>query len=161
MQDSPDPTMWEFERMSEKCERSVRQMSVTIFLLEHFMSALEMETKPDVHPKIFAYLKRVHIVYNKFATDYLNINRATLSFSETNLKENIECVVDELKYLVVNIKTGINLYPKLRTNPKPNDTVHKFAPRFNCHLQEWYVHLKYWVSKMSDEEKEMYNLSQS
>jgi len=160
-QHSPNPELWDFELISDKHKRSMRHMSVTILLLEHFMDALEMETKHHVYPKILGYLKRVHIVFNKFAEDYLQMHRQDLQFSDDNVKENIKCVVEELKFLASNIKSGVNIFPKLRADPKANDIIHKFASRFTMRIQEWFVHLNYWISKMSAEEKHMYNLSQS
>ena len=70
-------------------------------------------------------------------------------------------VIEELKLLASNIKSGVNIYPKLCCDPKANDIIHKFASRFNMCIQAWFVKLNYWISKMSQEEKEMYNLSQS
>ena len=133
-------------------------MSVTIFLLQHFMDTLEMEAKHHLYPKIFSYLTRAHL---KFAEDYLHVNRDELQFSDDNVKESIQCVIEELKLLANNIKSGVNIYPKLCCDPKANDIIHKFASRFNMHIQAWFVKLNYWISKMSQEEKEMYNLSQS
>ena len=159
-QESPNPELWEFELMSDKRKRSMRHMSVTILLLEHFMDALDMETKHHLYPKIFGYLQRVHIVYNQFATDYLHMKRDELQFSE-DVKQNIKCVVEELSFLAGSIKSGVNIFPKLCNDPKANDIVHKFASRFSMRIQDWYVKLNYWISKMSDEEKELYNLSQS
>ena len=125
------------------------------------MDALEMETKQHLYPKIFGYLKRVHIIYNKFATDYLQMHHDELQFSDDNVKQNIKCVVEELRFLASNIKSGVNIFPKLRKDPKANDIIHKFASKFTMPIQDWYVKLNNWMSKMSDEEKEMYNLSQS
>ena len=122
--------------MSDKRNRSMQHMSVTILLLEHFMEALEMETKHHLYPKIFGYLKRVHIVYNKFATNYLQMQRDELQFSDDNIKQNIKCVVKELRFLAGNIKSGVNIFPKLRNDPKANDTVHKFASRFTMRIQD-------------------------
>lgn len=146
--------------MSEKRKRSMRHMSVTIFLLEHFMCALEMEKKHHIYPKIFGYLTRVNIVFTKFANDYLLMKREELQYSDENVKENIKCVVGELKFLASHIKSGVNIFPKLRSDPKPHDILHKMASKFTMRIQDWYVKLNYWFSKMSDEEKEMYTLSQ-
>ena len=93
--------------------------------------------------------------------DYLHVNRAELQLTDDNVKESIQCIVEELKLLASNIKSGVNIYPKLRGDPKANDIIHKFASRFNLRIQNWFVKLNYWISKMSQEEKEMYNLSQS
>ena len=136
-------------------------MSVTIFLLQHFMDALEMEMKHDLYPKIFGYLTHVHLVFRKFAEDYLLVNHDELQFSDDNVKDSIQCVIEELKLLASNIKSSVNIYAKLHCDPKANDIIHKFASRFNMHIQAWFVKLNYWISKMSQEEKEMYNLSQS
>ena len=100
-------------------------------------------------------------MFKKFVEDYLHINRAELQLSDDNVKESIQCVVEELKLLASNIKSGVNIYPKLRCDPKANDIIHKFASRFNMCIQAWFVKFNYWISKMSQEEKEMYNLSQS
>ena len=143
--------------MSDKCKRSMWHMSVTMFLLQHFMDALEMETKHHLYPKILGYLSRSH----QFVEDYLHINHAELQLSDDNVKESTQCIVEELKLLASNIKSGVNIYPKLRCDPKANDIIHKFASRFNMRIQAWFVKLNYWISKMSQEEKEMYNLSQS
>ena len=146
--------------MSDKCKRSMWHMSVTIFLLQHFMDTLEMEMKHHLYPKILGYLTHAHLVFTKFAEDYLHINRAELQLSDNNVKESIQCVIEELKLLASNIKSGVNIYPKLCCDPKANDIIHKFASRFNLCIQNWFVKLNYWISKMSQEEKEMYNLSQ-
>ena len=139
----------------------MQHMSVTILLHEHCMDVLEMETKQHLYPKIFGYLKRVHILYNKFAADYLQIHGDELQFSEDNVNQNIKSVVEELRFLASNINSGVNIFQKVRKDPKANDIIHKFASHFTMRIQDWYVKLNYWVSKMSDEEKEMYNLSQS
>ena len=102
-------------------------MSVTIFLLQHFMDTLEMETKNHLYPKILGYLTRAHLVFKKFAGDYLHVNRAELQLSDDNVKESIQCVVEELKLLASNIKSGVNIYPKLRCDPKANDIIHKMS----------------------------------
>ena len=82
--------------MSDKRKRSMQHMSVTNFLLQHFMDALEMEMKHHLYSKIFGYLTRAHFVFKKFAEDYLQINRAELQFSDDNVKESIQCVIEEL-----------------------------------------------------------------
>ena len=127
IQDSQNPELWDFELMCEKRTRSMWHMSVTISLLEHFMDALEMETKQHLYPKIFGYLKRVHIIYNKFATDYLQMHHDELQFSDDNVKQNIKCVVEELTFLASNIKSSVNIFPKVCKDPKVNDIIHKFA----------------------------------
>ena len=73
----------------------------------------------------------------------------------------IKCIIDELIYLASNIKSSVNIFPKLHGDPKANDIIHKFASRFTMRLQASFVKLNYWISKMSDEEKAMYNLSHS
>ena len=83
MQDSPNPELWDFELMSDKRKRSMKHMSVTIFLLQHFMDALEMETKHFLYPKIFGYLTRAHLVFKKFAEDYLQLIMLSYSFLMT------------------------------------------------------------------------------
>ena len=118
-----------------------------------------MGTKHNLYPKIFDYLTRAHLVFKKFAEDYLHVNRDELQFSDDNVKESIQCIVEELKLLASNIKSSVNIYPKLHCDPKANDIIHKFASRFNMCIQAWFVKLNYWISKMSQEEKEMYNLS--
>ena len=118
-------------------------MSVTILLLQHFMDTLEMETKQHSYPKIFVYLTRTHLVFKKFVEDYLHINCAELQFSDENVKESIQCVIEELKLLASNIKSSVNIYPKLRYEPKANDIIHKFASRFNMHIQALFVKLNY------------------
>ena len=147
--------------MSDKHKRSMWHMLVTIFLLQHFMDALEMEMKHHLYPKILGYLSCSHLVFKKFAEDYLHVNCAELQLSDDNVKESIQCIIEELKLLASNIKSGVNIYPKLRCDPKANDIIHKFASRFNMCIQAWFVKLNYWISKMSQEEKEMYNLSQA
>ena len=125
------------------------------------MDALEMETKHHLYPKILGYLTCAHLVFKKFAEDYLHVNCAELQLSDDNVKESIPCIIEELKLLASNIESGVNIYPKLDHDPKANDIIHKFVSRFNLHIQNWFVKLNYWISKMSQEEKEMYNLSQS
>ena len=100
-------------------------------------------------------------MFKKFAEDYLHVNRAELQLSDDNVKESIQCVIEELKLLASNIKSGVNICPKLCCDPKANDIIHEFASKFNLRIQTWFVKLNYWISKMSPEEKEMYNLSQS
>ena len=139
----------------------MQHMSLTNFLLQHFMDVLEMEIKHLLYPKILGYLTCARIVFKKFAEDYLHVNCAELQFSDDNVKESIQCIIEELKLLASNIKSGVNIYPKLHCDPKANDIIHKFASRFNMRIQAWFVKLNYWISKMSQEEKEMYNLSQS
>ena len=107
-------------------------MSVTIFLLQHFMDTLEMETKHHLYPKILGYLTRAHLVFKKFAEDYLHVNHAELQLSDDNVKESIQCVIEELKLLANNIKSGVNIYTKLCSDPKANDIIHKFAQDLIC-----------------------------
>ena len=113
--------------MSDKCKRSMWHMSVTVLLLEHFMDALEMEMKQHLYPKIFCYLTHVHIVFKKFVEDYLQMHHQELQFSDDNVKANIKCVIDELKYFASNIKSNVNIFPKLHGDPTANDIIHNFA----------------------------------
>ena len=124
----------------------------------HFRDGKET---PFVPLKFFGYLTCADLVFKKIAEDYLHINCDELQFSDDNFKESIQCVIEELKLLASNIKSSVNIYPKLHCDAKANDIIQKFASRFNMRIQAWFVKLNYWISKMSQEEKEMYNLSQS
>ena len=71
-----------------------------------------METKQHLYSKLFGYLTRVHIVFKKFAEYYLQINHEELHFSDDNMKENIKCVVEELKFLASHMKSGVKIFPR-------------------------------------------------
>ena len=62
-------------------------MSVTILLLQHFMAALEMETKHHLYPKIFGYLTRAHLVFKQFARIIYTLIVLSYSFLMTMSRE--------------------------------------------------------------------------
>ena len=93
-----------------------------------------METKQHLYPKIFGYLKRVHIIYNKFVTDYLQMHHDELLFSDDNVNQNIKCIVEELRFLASNFKSSVIIFLKFRKDPKVNDIIHKFASKFTMHM---------------------------
>ena len=68
-----------------------------------------MEMKHHLYPKILGYLTRAHLVFKKFAEDYLHVNCAELQLSDDNVKESIQCIVEELKLLASNIKSSVNI----------------------------------------------------
>ena len=156
-QHNPDHT--EKETLKEKFELSTRVVEKSIYLMEQVNKAIDMPQDPDVFPKMLSFLQKANEAITRFCNHFELCDRIQLKLDNTlSVKYQIIITVDEILYLLRLIKRCITVFQSVR-NPPAQDICYRICKKLNFKFETYLVNIKYWVSQMSAEEKERYNLA--
>lgn len=150
----------ETEHISAKRERSHRHLSTCAYLLENVIESLEMPQSFRFHRNVLDYMYRLQEVIAKFVKVYFNYNMNSVSSVLSDEKEIKPKTIAICKLLIAMskfIKMRIDF--QLKDNVKALDMLHSiFGRKANWRIQEYLVHIEYWVQHLSPQERIRYQL---
>ena len=152
----------ECEHISEKRQRAHRQMYTSIYLLEHVINSLDLNESKILYPQILDYMVRVQEVVSKYCKVFFkyNVNKVKIEsnqMDETEMKQKIITMCKFITALCKFIKVRVSV--TLKDCPQALDMIHKiFGKKITYRIQEYLVHINYWVTTFSPEEQKKYNL---
>ena len=150
----------ETEHISEKRERAHRHLSTVIYLLENVIESLEMPQSFRFYRNILDYMFCFQEVIAKFVKVYLDYKMNSVSRILSDEKEIKPKTIAICKLMIAMskyIKMRIDF--QLKQNMPALDMLHSiFGCKVNWRIQEYLVHIEYWVKKMSPQERQRYQL---
>ena len=152
----------ECEHISDKRQRAHCQLHTVCYLLKHVITSLDLEESHKLYPQIIDYMFRVQEVISKYCDVFFKykVNKITVASTEmdqTEMKAKITTMCKFITALCKFIKVRVNI--TLKDSPKALDMIHKiFGRKINYRIQEYLVHIDYWVTTFSDEERMKYQL---
>ena len=151
----------EKEHIANKRQRAHRHLYVVAYLLENVIESLDMEQSIQYYNNILEYLYRTQEVLGKFCKVYFNYNINKVSNDEVQPHEKKGKIVALSKLIIALSKfIKVRVSVILKDNAVALDLIHSiFGPKVNWRIQEYLVHIEYWLSKMDDKEKQKYYLS--
>ena len=105
---------------------------------------------------------RVQEVVSKYCKVFFkyNVNKITIQsyqMDQTEMKQKITTMCKFINALCKFIKIRVSV--TLKDSPQVLDMIHRiFGKKINYRIQEYLVHINYWVMTFSDEEQKKYNL---
>ena len=143
----------------DKIELSTNVVQKAVYLIEQVNQAIEMPQNEEIFPAMLSFLIKANHVITRYCNYFELCDRVELqSPDELSVKLQIVIVADEVLYLLKLIKRCIGTFQSVR-NPRAQDMCFRICKRLNSKFEQYLVNINYWVSQMSESEKQLYNLA--
>ena len=132
-----------------------RHLANCAYLLENVIESLKMEESEKYLTNVLSYMLRLQEVVAKYIKVYFDFKLNCISNMLADEKEIKPKVIALCKLMIAMtkfIKLWVNVV--LRDDVTALDMLHNiFGHKANWRIQEYLVHIEYWVKRMSDDEK--------